>query len=187
MRAAVPLILLAGTAVLLGGCVSAKINVVDERTALENQILGSYEELDRDMQLLASVRGVDAKSQAQPPPSYTQQRQRAIAARQTQKFNRDDVDELKQAGCIGEANDGTLSKRPCELASDPAVAARLERVIASENQARSVILRFAVTASPDLTEKDLPQVTATYARMQREKARSGEWIQEPLGEWVRKD
>jgi uncharacterized protein YdbL (DUF1318 family) len=187
MRAAVPFIILAGPAVLLSGCVSAKINVVDERTALENQILGSYEELDRDMQLLASVRGVDAEGQAQAPPNYTRQRQLAIAARQTQKFNRDDVDELKQAGCIGEANDGTLSKRPCEPASDPTVAARLKRVIAAENQARSVILHFAVTASPDLTEKNLPQVTATYARMQREKAKSGEWIQKSDGKWIRKD
>lgn len=171
----------------LAGCVSAKINVVDERTALENQILGSYEELDRDMQLLASVRAVDAAGKTQPPPSYTQERQQAIVARQTQQFNRDDIDELKQAGCIGEAQDGTLKARPCERSSDQAVAGRLERLIASENQARGVILRFAVTTSPDLTDRDLPQVIEAYARMQREKAKSGEWIQQPDGKWVRKN
>jgi uncharacterized protein YdbL (DUF1318 family) len=187
MRSAVSFILIAWPTVLLSGCVSAKINVVDERTALENQILGSYEELDRDMQLLASVRAVDAEGQTRQVPDYTQERRQAITARQTQKFNQDDIDELKQAGCIGEAKDGTLSKRPCPRASDPAVAGRLERLIASENQARSVILRFAVTASPDLTEKDLPQVTQAYARMQREKAKTGDWIQQPSGEWVRKD
>lgn len=186
MRAVVTLIFIAGSAALLSGCVSAKINVVDERTALENQILGSYQELDRDMQLLASVRAVDAEGKAQAPPSYTDQRRQAILARQTQQFNRDDIDELKQAGCLGEAGDGTLAKRTCDRASDPAVAARLQRLIASENQARGVILRFAVTTSPDLTDRDLPQVTAAYARMQREKARSGEWIQKIPGEWIRK-
>lgn len=187
MRVVLPVVAAGALAVLLSGCVSAKINVVDERTALENQILGSYEELDRDMQLLASVRSVDSAGKTQPPPSYTQQRQQAIVARQTQQFNQDDIDELKKAGCIGEAKGGTLAARPCERSSDQTVAQRLERLIASENQARGVILRFAVTTSPDLTEKDLPQVTETYARMQREKAKTGEWIQQPDGKWVRKD
>jgi len=187
MRVVFPVITAGALACLLYGCVSAKINVVDERTALENQILGSYEELDRDMQLLASVRAVDSAGETQPPPSYTQQRQQAIVARQTQQFNQDDIDELKKAGCIGEARDGTLAARPCDPAADKSVAERLERLIASENQARGVILRFAVTVSPDLTEKDLPQVTKTYARMQREKAKTGEWIQQPDGKWVRKD
>ena len=187
MRAVFPFITAGALAVLLCGCVSAKINVVDERTALENQILGSYEELDRDMQLLASVRAVDSGGKTRPPPSYTQERKQAITARQTQQFNQDDIDELKKAGCIGEAKDGTLAARPCERSSDQTVAQRLERLIASENQARGVILRFAVTTSPDLTEKDLPQVTEAYARMQREKAKTGEWIQQPSGEWIRKD
>jgi uncharacterized protein YdbL (DUF1318 family) len=178
---------LAGTCltILLSGCVSARINVVDERTALENQILGSYEELDRDMQLLASVRAVDAAGKTRQPQSYTKQRRRAILARQTQQFNRDDIDELKQAGCIGEAQDGSLKARPCERSSDPATAERLQRLLASENQARGIILRFAITASPDLTDRDLPQVIAAYARMQREKAREGEWIQKPDGGWKR--
>jgi uncharacterized protein YdbL (DUF1318 family) len=187
MRAGLPCLAIAWSAVLVSGCVSAKINVVDERTALENQILGSYEELDRDMQLLASVRAVDEAGKDRQPPSYTRERQQAIAARQTQQFNRDDIDELKKAGCLGEAQDGSLAARPCDRSSDQTVAERLERLIASENQARGVILRFAVTVSPDLTDRDLPQVTAAYARMQREKAKSGEWIQEPGGEWVRKD
>ena len=187
MRAVLSVVSIAGLAVLISGCVSAKINVVGERTALENQILGSYEELDRDMQLLASVRAVDAEGKTRQPQSYTQERRQAILARQTQQFNRDDIDELKQAGCIGEAQDGTLKARPCERSSDPAVAGRLLRLIASENQARGVILRFAVTVSPDLTEKDLPQVIEAYARMQREKAQSGEWIQQPDGKWVRKN
>jgi uncharacterized protein YdbL (DUF1318 family) len=187
MRFVLPAVFLGLFAIFLTGCVSAKINVVDERTALENQILGSYQELDRDMQLLASVRAVDSGGETQPPPSYTQQRREAIVARQTQQFNQDDIDELKKAGCIGEAKDGTLAARPCDRSTDKSVAERLERLVASENQARGVILRFAVTTSPDLTEKDLPQVTEAYARMQREKAKTGEWIQQASGKWVRKD
>ena len=112
MRAVLSVVSIAGLAVLISGCVSAKINVVGERTALENQILGSYEELDRDMQLLASVRAVDAQGKTHQPQSYTQERRQAILARQTQQFNRDDIDELKQAGCIGETQDGSRDSRP---------------------------------------------------------------------------
>jgi len=45
----------------LSGCTLAKVdvNVVSERTALENQVLGSYNALTQDVLLVASVRGVD--------------------------------------------------------------------------------------------------------------------------------
>jgi len=47
--------------IMIQGCTLAKVNVevVSERTTLENQILGTYNSLDREMLLAASVRGVD--------------------------------------------------------------------------------------------------------------------------------
>ena len=39
--------------------VGVNVTIVDQKTALENQILGSYEELGNDLLLLASVRSVD--------------------------------------------------------------------------------------------------------------------------------
>jgi len=160
--------------------------VVDERTALENQILGTYEELDRDMQLLVSVRAAPADEGPGEQP-LSRARQKAIQARRTRLFNRDDVDELKRAGCLGEAKDGKLAARACKASSDAEIAARIERILASENEARFVILEFVVQASPDLTVKDLPQVIDAHVRTQRENARPGEWIQLDSGEWVQKD
>jgi len=53
--------LLSITLFLLFGCTLAqvRVNVVSERTALENQVLGSYNSLSQDVLLVASVRGVD--------------------------------------------------------------------------------------------------------------------------------
>jgi hypothetical protein len=171
---------------LAGGCVSAKIQVVDERTALENQILGSYEELDRDLQLVASVRAVDKNGKTSARPNFSQIRAQAVAARQTQRFNRDDLDELKRAGCLGEANDGKLSARKCERAAQADVAARIERLVASENQARAVLLTFVLTTSPDLTQDDRAQLARAWAKMNREQAQAGLWIQDPAGAWRQK-
>ncbi|HSF58812.1 MAG TPA: hypothetical protein VLD83_12135, partial [Candidatus Binatia bacterium] len=37
------------------------VTVVDERTALENQVLGTYQELNQQVMLVASVRYIDSK------------------------------------------------------------------------------------------------------------------------------
>ena len=71
-------------------CVSPTIQVVDERTALENQILGSFEELEQDISLLASVRSDDSPESGPALPRFSDIRNQAIQARQTQQFNRDD-------------------------------------------------------------------------------------------------
>jgi len=44
------------------------VTVVDERTALENQVLGTYEELNQEVLLVASVRYIDPKGKLKPTP-----------------------------------------------------------------------------------------------------------------------
>ncbi len=186
MRRLCIVMLLLQTAWWSSGCVSAKIQVVDERTALENQILGSYEELERDQQLVASVRGVSEDGKRKQTQKFSDVRAGAVAARQTQQFNLDDIEELKQAGCLGETNDGQLTARPCDTGDQTSVSERIERLVASENQARLVLIEFVVTTSPDLTTDDRAQLIRAYARMNREQAKSGHWTQTDAGEWVRK-
>jgi len=40
------------------------VTVVDERTALENQVLGTYQELNQQVMLVASVRYIDSISKS---------------------------------------------------------------------------------------------------------------------------
>jgi uncharacterized protein YdbL (DUF1318 family) len=171
---------------LVPGCVDARIQVVDERTALENQILGAYQELDRDLQLVASVRAVEPDGRTRAAPNLSDVRQRAIQARQLQQFHRDDLEELKALGCLGEGLDGLLHARACEASDEPALSERATRLLAAENAARALLLEFVVTTSPDLTRTDLPQLVAASARAQRERSARGSWIQADDGSWLRK-
>ena len=61
----------------LSACTLAKVdvNVVSERTALENQVLGSYNALTQDVLLVASVRGVDPTVAIKTPPKKSREYQ----------------------------------------------------------------------------------------------------------------
>jgi len=178
----------------LTGCTLAKVdvNVVSERTALENQVLGSYNALTRDVLLVASVRGVDPLGNIKTPPRKSREYQGSVEAVETLAFHEDDVDAFKRLGWVGEDNQGRLAAFPMQREKVPddlqAFAARYSRaefdaVVAQVNRARDVIMQRVVDTSPDLTEKDLPRVRRIFARLNRESALSGEKIQQESGTW----
>jgi hypothetical protein len=68
------------------------VTIIDQKTALENQILGSYEELGNEL-LLASVRSVDEQEKLKPFIEVPKGKRLALKAMQRQEFNRDDIRE----------------------------------------------------------------------------------------------
>jgi hypothetical protein len=68
------------------------VTIIDQKTALENQILGSYEELGNEV-LLASVRSVDEQEKLKPVIEVPKGKRLALKAMQRQEFNRDDIRE----------------------------------------------------------------------------------------------
>lgn len=167
----------------VAGCVSPRIQVVDERTALENQILGVYERLDDDLQLLASVRTPEA---SEPAPARHELRRQALWARRLELFWRDDIDELKRAGCLGEGKDGLLARRPCPADGDDRRAAWLERVRQQVNEAREKIFEYIVAASTQLAPDDREQVRRAFVRLRREEAERGDWLQRDDESWTQR-
>src|SRR5687768_18459876 len=85
---------------LLPAC-TFSFELTSQRTALENQVMGSYRELEDDLVLISSVRGETTGGK-----TVSTRQKKALDARQNQEFNRDDVDELKLKGLLGETNDG---------------------------------------------------------------------------------
>ena len=179
----------------LSGCTLAKVdvNVVSERTALENQVLGSYNALTQDVLLVASVRGVDPSGAIKTPPKKSREHQNAVEAVETLAFHEDDVDAFKRLGWVGEDNQGRLAPFPLQRDKVPddlrAFVDRYQKpefdaVLVQVNKARDAVMQRVVETNPDLTEKDLPRIRRIFARINRENALSGEKIQQEDGAWT---
>jgi uncharacterized protein YdbL (DUF1318 family) len=175
------------TAFLLAGCGGplVGVTVVDERTALENQVLGTYRELNQEVLLMASVRYIDPSGQLQQSPPLPPGKKEVIRALQRVSFNKDDLNRFKAMGVIGENKEGGVT-----LLSPEKVPAEeqafLDNLIKEENADREVIMNRVIETNETLSTKDLPRVHRMFAALNRDKAHPGEWVQRENGEWIQK-
>jgi uncharacterized protein YdbL (DUF1318 family) len=150
--------------------------LTSQRTALENQVMGAYKELEDDVILASSVRAPGG-----PKPVLSESKRRAVDARQNQDFNRDDIDELKDKEMLGEANDGNLAL--LEKGKGLKLAVQL---VGEENKDREEIRRRVIDANSNLSEANLPEIRKLDAKRAREELRPGQWYQDEAGAWQRK-
>jgi hypothetical protein len=178
------------------GCTLAEVNVdvVSQRTALENQVLGTYNSLDKELLLAASVRGVDPKGNIEAPPQKSGEARRAREAMEVLSFNKDDINRLKRLLWVGETNTGFLTARPKEGLETPeelkeyATNLSLEEfdsIIIQVNKARKVLMERVINLNDDLGEKDLVRVGKVFAKLNRQKAVKGDLIEGEGGKWSR--
>lgn len=168
-----------------GKLLDVNVTVIDQKTALENQILGSYEELGNDMMLLASVRSVDESGKLKTVPEIPPGKRKAIRAMQRKEFNRDDIANFKKLGCAGEGNDGLLAFIEVEKTrTDPKFKKFAQAIIQEENEDRLITLNRIVATNENFSEGDLPKVRKISASLNRDNAKPGEKIQTESGEWV---
>jgi uncharacterized protein YdbL (DUF1318 family) len=183
-----------GLMVLLG-CTLAevRVNVVSERTALENQVLGSYNSLSDEMLLVASVRGVDPTGRIRIPPERSQEFKDAVEAMQTLAFHADDVEAFKRLGWVGENNQGFLTTFPMKTENVPEdlkefvgryQEKEFNNVMQQINSARDVVMRRVVEVSEDFTVDDLPKIRGVFGKINRDNALPGEKIQKEDGSWT---
>ena len=165
--------------------VDVNVTIVDQKTALENQILGSYKELDNDVLLLASVRSIDEKGKLKPATEIPKGKLKALRALQRQEFNRDDIQEFKQSLCAGEGNDGYLKFFVNErIKTDAKYKEFVETLIAEENEDRRIVLQRIVATNETFTDQDLAKVEKISASLNRDNAQPGEKIQDETGSWL---
>lgn len=172
---------------LVAGCGGplVGVTVVDERTALENQVLGSYEELTQEVLLVASVRYIDPEGKLVQRPELPPGKKEAIRAMQRSAFNKDDVDRLKGEGILGENNQGGLTIVAPERI-EPAREAFVRSLVDEENADREVLMRRIIETNETLSDSDLPKVRQTFAALNRDRARSGDLVQSDDGQWLEK-
>ncbi len=173
--------LLAATVVTpVAGCSVKAAGSVAQPTALELQLLGAYRRLDDELIRASSVRSAGPIDRAARDAVAAE----AVEARAMQRFNQDDLNELKAAGCLAEGLGATLKVHPCALVDgDRSVARRRERVVAQENRARRAILAWAamtvsVEAGQDrVTPEVRDEVRAAYARLLKQAALPGHLVE----------
>ena len=176
------------------GCTLAevRVNVVSERTALENQILGSYNSLSQDLLLVASVRGVDPLGRIHTPPQRSREYQDAMGAMQTLAFHADDVEAFKSLGWVGENNEGLLTTFPMDKTNVTedlkAFANRYKddefnTVVKEVNAAREAVMLRIVEINENFSLEDLPRIHSVFSKLNIENSLSGEKIQTEEGSW----
>lgn len=175
-------------AALSAGCAGSLLGinlfVVDEKTALEQQVLGTYESIGTDLSSYGSVRGVNPDGSINPPPPMTDSQREVMRAMNNRRYNRDDVNLMLQEGIVGEGSDGLLV-----ILADPIPAAGgltptlAREVINEENNDRRTILERLMQTTPGVTEADRPEVQRIFATLNRDLAPAGARIQQADGGW----
>ncbi len=154
-----------------------------EKTALENQILGTYNQVKEDVWMVASVRAANPDSQI----TLSDEKRAVLTAIQNRDFNKDDIDEFKRDGAVGENAKGWLEIRPQpRLHKDPEYRKLVERIVTEDNRDRQIIMRRIIDINPSVQTTDSTEVEKVFAKLNRDSAKPGEWIQMPEGEWVKK-
>ena len=174
--------------VLLTGCSGplVGVTVIDERTALENQVLGTYQELNQQVMLLASVRYIDPKGKLKQTEELPPGKKNVVRALQRVSFNKDDLNRYKSLGIIGENNKGgitLLEPEKVELSG----RAFVDNLIKEENEDRLIIMSRIIETNETLSSTDAPRVQKMFASLNRDKALKGEHIQLDSGKWIQKE
>lgn len=170
---------------LTSGCSikAPEVRVTGEKTALEREVIGTYHQMREDTWMIASTRSTNEDTAV----NVSQEKKQVLEALREQEYNKDDIDEFKQKGYVGENNLGFLDIRPSEaLDSDPKMKQLVQEIVSEENQDREIIMERVIELNESLKKAVREDVLVIFARMNQENALPGTWIQQPDGEWIKK-
>lgn len=103
-----------------------------------------------------------------------------MASIQSRRQRFPQVQEFKGRGCVGENTRGLLEARPGQ-GCGPEVAG----LITAENRDRMTLYQILLKQN-NMPPEDLKRIQAAFAKVFRNKAAPGEWIQAEDGRWVKK-
>ncbi len=160
-----------------------EVNITGEKTALENQVIGTYEQIEEDVWTLASVRSTNTNQQT----TMSDEKKRVLEAVRGRKFNKDDIVEFLEKGYVGENNQGLLELIDAEkLENDSELKNRVVQIIKSENDYRKTIMDRIILLNEYAAEAGEKNVAGVFANINQDNAPSGSWIQNDNGEWIQK-
>ncbi len=162
-----------------------ELTVTGEKTALENQILGTYQQIESDSYVIASTRAIG--NSASNTAAVSDQKQQVLDAVQNRKFNKDDIDELKRDKVVGENNQGFLEILPLDrYQHDLEYKALVDRLVAEENRDRQVIYERVLAVNESASEAGQSKVSEIFAKLNFDNSEPGTMVQTAEGKWVEK-
>lgn len=160
-----------------------ELRVTGEKTALEREVIGTYERMSEDTWMVASSRSANGSKKQE----ISEEKKRVLDALQQQKFNKDDIEEFKRKGYVGENNLGFLEIRnPDKLQNDTDTYKLVNDIVVEENNDREVIVNRVIELNQNLKNAVQENVMAIFAQMYQENSPVGTWIQQKIGDWVKK-
>jgi len=161
-----------------------EITLTGEKTALENQVLGNYEQVESDTWITASSRA----GETQQDTLQSARQQNVLDATRTRKFNQDEITEFKKEHVIGENNQGFLDILGGErYDNDPQYREMVDQIVEQENQARRIIYQRLMTVNTRAKHARKNEVKSIFARMRQQESQPGTMIQKADGTWVEKE
>jgi len=114
------------------------------------------------------------------PPNKAKEEQSSLEIASARRLRSGEIQALKNNHIIGEDRDGYLALR--EKPKDPKYLEYAEGIVKSENADRS----YLYLANSQTQNKPMELVGAEYAKLWRDRAFPGEWIQKEDGTWIQK-
>jgi len=166
-------------------CCSVKLpelTFTGEKTALENQVLGAYQQLESDSWLIASTRSFNSNTTERSAP-----KQEVLEAVQNRKFNKDDVDELKRAKVVGEDNKGYLAILGNESYRERSEYKQfVDQIVMEENRDRQIVYERIMAVNLSANQAGSAKVSDIFAKLNLDASEPGTMIQTPDGKWIEK-
>ncbi len=164
------------------------IRLTGEKTVIERQIVGEYRELEKDAWIVSSVKTSVTKTKGT-PMVVSGGDEDLFKALKIREFNEEKLRVYKDEGAIGEANSGFAAYIPAQkYEGNAGLKKALMKVLEDENGARASIFERSLAKSG--TEKPAPELVAAFAKKFAEEqaalAKKNDWIQDKIGQWVKK-
>jgi len=118
--------------------------------------------------------------EAQEVPELRTKTPEVMAAIESRRKRRPELEAAARTGCLGENKEGLVDARPGQNCPPT-----LGQLVAAENADRMFLYKTLV-AQNSMPAGDITRVQAAFAKVRREKAAPGTWIQLENGQWIRK-
>ena len=158
-----------------------EVSITGEKTALEEQVLGDYRQIESDAWVIASTRAAGSGS------SGGKGRQQILAATQNRKFNKDEVDEFKKDKTLGENNQGYLEVLYSDKYDTNTIYRKMvDQLLAEENRDRKIIYEQIMAAQNISSQEKRDKIQIVFAKQNAKESASGTMVQDDEGNWVEK-